>query len=68
MFIFSEYKVISLLLIIKVFDGNDDDNDDDDDDDDGFNGIIISYWCEYGFFILKSALVWKKFFCSLNKK
>ncbi len=53
MFILSEYKVISLLLIIKVFDGN-------DDDDDGFNGIIISYWCEYVFFYLDIGIGLKK--------
>jgi hypothetical protein len=40
--------VISLVLLIELF---------DDDDDDGFNGLIISYCNEYCFLIFESALV-----------
>jgi hypothetical protein len=43
--------VISLVLLIELF---------DDDDDDGFNGLIISYCNEYCFLIFESALVFGK--------
>jgi hypothetical protein len=50
---FGEYKVISLLLKILLFDN--------DDDDDGFNEIIISYCCEYIFLSLDRHLFEKTF-------